>query len=345
MDVRGIVRRAPWGLAVVALLGLSGCLPASVGWVREQLAEVRGRVVRVEQQVGRLHPKVDRLLAQTEQIAARLGVTAERPPDRKLVVDGVAFPAGMAALTPAARQTIDAIVQQAPELREWQVVVVGHTDSMGSQQANYQLGQQRAAAVARYLLDAHGLDPRRVRVSSEGATQPVGDNATATGRLQNRRVELLMYRDQGQVLRDIQDQLLRQGTMELPPAIRPGQRPRQLTEDQRAQLVRTLREVPQVPLAVVTAVRDGESQAFAKELDALFRTAGWAIQDIIVSQQVMRGLGPGLVFVYNSGDEAMFAPAVRLQDVFNAVGIAAQSHPQRGIPQGLLTLVVGPQPQ
>ena len=108
MDVRGIVRRSPWGLAVVALLGLSGCLPASRGWVREQLAEVRNRVVRVEQEVGGLNPKVDRILAQTEQLASRQGGTAEPPPDRRLVVDGAAFPAGMTALTPAAQLTFDA---------------------------------------------------------------------------------------------------------------------------------------------------------------------------------------------------------------------------------------------
>jgi ATP-binding cassette subfamily B protein len=69
MDVSGIVRRSPWGLAVVALLGLSGCLAADRGWVREQLApvqrrvvEVRDRVAVVEQQFGGLAPKVDRIL-------------------------------------------------------------------------------------------------------------------------------------------------------------------------------------------------------------------------------------------------------------------------------------------
>ena len=344
MDGRGIVRRSPWALAVVALLGLSGCLPASRGWVREQLAEVRDQVVRVEQQVEGLNPKVDRILAQTEQLASRLGGTAEPPPDRRLVVDGAAFPAGMTALTPATRQAIDAVVQQAPELREQQVVVVGHTDSTGSQQANYRLGQQRAAAVARYLLDAHGLDPRRVRVSSAGATQPVGDNATATGRQQNRRVELLVYRDQGQVTLEIrQGQLPRR--VELPPDIRQGQLPRQLTEDQRAQLVRTLGAGPHVPLAVMAPARDDESHTFAKELDALFHAAGWATQGVRVSQQAMRGIPPGLLFMYNSGDAATFAQAVRLQDVLNAVGIAAQSRPEKEIPQGLLTLVVGPKPQ
>ena len=344
MDVRGIVRRARWGLAVGALLGLSGCLPASRGWVREQLAEVRNRVVRVEQEVGGLNPKVDRILAQTEQLASRQGGTAEPPPDRRLVVDGAAFPAGIPALTPAARQAIDAVVRQAPELREQQVVVVGHTDSTGSQQANYQLGQQRAGAVARYLLDVHGLDPRRVRVSSAGATQPVGDNATAKGRQQNRRVELLVYREQGQVALEIQQgQQPRRGTVELPPEIRQRQLPRQLTEDQRVQLVRTLRDVPHVPLTVVAPVRDDESQAFAKELDALFNAAGWATQG--VSPQVMHGTPPGLLLVHNSGDAATFAPAVHLQDVFNAAGIAARIRPQKGMPQGLLTLVVGPKPQ
>src|SRR5215216_1628066 len=87
MDGRGIVRRSPWGLAVVALLGLVGCLPASRGWVREQLAEVQDRVVRVEQQVGSLNPKVDRILAQTEQRGQQSTVSSPH-----LAGTGVTFP-------------------------------------------------------------------------------------------------------------------------------------------------------------------------------------------------------------------------------------------------------------
>ena len=74
MDVGGIVGRSPWGPAVLALLWLSGCVPADRGWVREELAlmqgqvaEVRDRVASVEAQFGRLDPKVDRILAQMEQ--------------------------------------------------------------------------------------------------------------------------------------------------------------------------------------------------------------------------------------------------------------------------------------
>jgi len=94
MDGRGIVRRSPWGLAVVALLGLAGCLPASRGWVREQLAPVQGqvaavqdRVVRVEQQVEGLNPKMDRLLAQTEQRGQQSTISSPH-----LAGTGVTFP-------------------------------------------------------------------------------------------------------------------------------------------------------------------------------------------------------------------------------------------------------------
>jgi outer membrane protein OmpA-like peptidoglycan-associated protein len=350
MDVCGNVRRSWWGLAGVALLGLSGCLSADRGWVREQLApvqeqvaEVRERVAVVEQQVGGLDPKVDRLLAQLEQLVSRQPGTAEPSPERRLVVDGAAFGAGTAVPTPAARQAIDAFVQQVPEVRERQVVVVGHTDSMGSQEANYRLGQRRAAAVAHYLLSAHGLDPVRVRVTSAGDTRPVGDNATAEGRQQNRRVELLVYRDQGPVATAIPPrQPPRKWTVELPPDIRQRQQPRQLTEDQRAQLVRTLRDIPRVPLAVVSIFGDGESSSFAKELEALFTAAGWATQG--VTQQTVRGLSPGLTFLSKSGDAATSAPAVRLQNVFNAVGLPAHSRAHESMPPGVLTLVVGPKP-
>jgi hypothetical protein len=86
LDVGGIVRQSPWGLTVAALLGLSGCLPADRGWVREQLApvqgqvaEVRDRVAVVEQQFEHLDPKVDRILAQIEQRQQQSSVSYQHP--------------------------------------------------------------------------------------------------------------------------------------------------------------------------------------------------------------------------------------------------------------------------
>jgi outer membrane protein OmpA-like peptidoglycan-associated protein len=332
LDVGGIVQWSPWGLMVAALLGLSGCVPTDRGWVQEQLAvmqmqmaAVRDRVMLVEQQFGRLGPKLDRILAQTEQLASRQMDPAEPPPDGRLVVDAL-FAAGTTALTLAAQQSIDAFIRQVPRVQERQVVVVGHTDRTGSEEANYRLGQQRAAAVAHYLLDEHRLDPVRVRVTSAGDTRPVADNATAEGRQQNRRVEILVYHDQAQSPTETRQRL-------------PS---RKLTEDQREQLLRTLREDPKVPLAVVSISGDNESYVFAQELDALFDIAGWPTQG--VSQQTVRGIPPGLTFVTKSGDATVFARAARLQDTLHAMGIAAQSSALESMPQGLLMLVVGPKP-
>jgi outer membrane protein OmpA-like peptidoglycan-associated protein len=330
LAVGGIVRRSPWGLAVAALLGLSGCVPADRGWVREelalvqvQMAGVRDRVALVEQQFGRLDPKLDRILVQVEQLASRQMDRPEPPADSRLEVDAT-FAAGTTALTPAARQTIDAFVRQVPRVQERQVVVVGHTDHTGSEEANYRLGQQRAAAVAHYLLDEHGFDPVRVRVASAGDTRPVADNATAEGRERNRRVEILVYRDQAQ----------------LPVETRQRREPRRLTEDQRAELLRTLREDPKVPLTVVSISGDHESYAFAEELDALFDIAGWPTRG--VSQQAVGGVPPGLTFVTNSGDATVSARAARLQDSLHAMGIAARSSALESMPQRSLMLVVGP---
>jgi outer membrane protein OmpA-like peptidoglycan-associated protein len=334
-DAGGIVQWPPWGLAVVALLGLSGCMANDRGWVQEQLAvmqmqmaTVRDRVALVEEQFGRLDPKVDRILAQMEQLASRQMEPAEPPPNGRLLLE-TTFAAGTTALTPAARQSIDAFIRQVPRVQERQVVVVGHTDRTGSEAANYRLGQQRAAAVAHYLLDEHGLDPALVRVTSAGDTRPVADNATAEGRQQNRRVEILVYRDQAQ----------------LPAETRQRQQPqpRQLTEGQREQLLRTLREDPKVPLTVVSISGDNESHAFAEELDRLFDLAGWPTRG--VSQQTVRGVPPGLTFVTKSGDVEVYARAARVQDTLHAMGITAQSSALESMPPGLLMLVVGPKPQ
>jgi outer membrane protein OmpA-like peptidoglycan-associated protein len=350
LDVGGILRRPPWGLAVVALLALSGCVPADRGWVRGelalvqvQMAEVRDRVVTVEQQFSRLDPKVDRILAQVEQLASRRTDLGE-PPDHRLVVNGSTFAAGAAALTPDARQAIDAFIRQVPGLQEQRVVVVGHTDRSGSEKANHRLAQRRAAAVAQYLLKAHRFDPARVRVTSAGGTQPVADNATAEGRQQNRRVEILVYRDQVRPATETrQREPPRKLTMGVPAEVRQRQPPHGLTEDQRKALLRTLQEDPKVPLTVVSISGDGESHAFAQELDALFNTAGWATQGVI--PQTVSGIPPGLTFVTKSGDAAMLAQTVRLQDTLHELGIATHSRAVQSMPQGSLMLIVGPQPR
>jgi OOP family OmpA-OmpF porin len=67
--------------------------------------------------------------------------------------------------------------------------VIGHTDSMGSEEYNQGLSERRAAAVRDYLV-ANGVAADIIDVSGKGETDPVADNATAEGRALNRRVDI-----------------------------------------------------------------------------------------------------------------------------------------------------------
>ncbi len=69
-----------------------------------------------------------------------------------------------------------------------QVEVLGHTDDRGAADYNKSLSDRRAKAVAKVLVDQHGVQQDRVSANGYGEEQPIADNATANGRAKNRRV-------------------------------------------------------------------------------------------------------------------------------------------------------------
>ncbi len=70
------------------------------------------------------------------------------------------------------------------------VSVNGHTDDRGSESGNQKLSEKRAKQVMEYLIKK-GVDPARLNSAGYGESQPIGDNTTAEGRKQNRRVEFI----------------------------------------------------------------------------------------------------------------------------------------------------------
>lgn len=71
------------------------------------------------------------------------------------------------------------------------VNVVGHTDNVGDASYNFDLSQRRAQAVASVLING-GVAPQRIRSVGRGEDQPIASNATASGRSQNRRVDIII---------------------------------------------------------------------------------------------------------------------------------------------------------
>lgn len=87
-----------------------------------------------------------------------------------------------------ALDTVAALLKNDPHL--W-IKVVGHADNHGEDKENLALSEQRASSVAQYM-EQSGVDASRIQVHAFGASQPVAANDTATGRAQNRRVEIIV---------------------------------------------------------------------------------------------------------------------------------------------------------
>ena len=72
------------------------------------------------------------------------------------------------------------------------VLIVGHTDNVGSESFNQNLSENRAGAVTSYLKSL-GISSGRLKLEGKGETQPVASNETEDSRTQNRRVEIAIY--------------------------------------------------------------------------------------------------------------------------------------------------------
>ena len=104
----------------------------------------------------------------------------------------VLFTSGRSELLPAAQLKLNevakALTEQDPESL---MVVEGHTDSQGKADFNQKLSQDRAQSVRDYLV-SRGIAGDRITAAGFGPSRTVGDNATAEGRANNRRVEIVV---------------------------------------------------------------------------------------------------------------------------------------------------------
>ena len=83
----------------------------------------------------------------------------------------------------------EAIAQAMQADAQLSAMIVGHTDSTGTEQYNLGLSQRRAQAVANYFMDG-GIGADRLKMEGRGESEPRASNATKEGRQQNRRVEI-----------------------------------------------------------------------------------------------------------------------------------------------------------
>jgi outer membrane protein OmpA-like peptidoglycan-associated protein len=206
-------------VAAASLLTTQGCI-ATRDWVREQMDPLSGRVSQTESrlnktetQLGSLDGRMGGAEGRLGQFEGKLGQVDAKTEkalnslanlrlERRFVIDmkeGTNFAFNSSNLPASARKEIDGFLS---DLKGDQAamdnavfLVAGHTDNVGSEDYNYELGRRRADAVSRYLVTQKNMDPLRVVSVSYGKSAPLTENNNAQGRAKNRRVEILIYRE------------------------------------------------------------------------------------------------------------------------------------------------------
>jgi len=150
----------------------------------EQQEKIQNASRTTEELTVALREQIDQGLVAVEQREDSVFIT---------VGSGGAFPSGTADLTDEARRILDriALASMSPES---EITVTGHTDDVPISNAqfrdNWDLAAGRAASVVQAIEQTGLIDGDRLSAVSKGEMAPVGDNTTAAGREQNRRIEI-----------------------------------------------------------------------------------------------------------------------------------------------------------
>ncbi|WP_090497256.1 OmpA family protein [Pseudomonas borbori] len=167
------------------------------------LNQERAAKLELERQRLQLALREAKLLSVQEQsnwLEEQIVSLATSETERGLVMTlgDVLFDAGQANLKASANRTVLKLVQFL-QLNPRRVVrIEGYTDSRGDKLENLELSRARAQTVADVLIDL-GIDSKRIEAQGHGESFPVAENASARGRAQNRRVEIVFSDAQGRL--------------------------------------------------------------------------------------------------------------------------------------------------
>lgn len=198
---------------LVALTASTGCVTKKL--FRRNVEETDQRVSGVESAVEANERRISELSTETDDKIASVRGTAEKAVELgsqamtaaeeaqsaaeraargKLIWsvtlsdDRVKFSFDQASIPAEAAAELDALVAKIKAYdKAVYLEVEGHTDNIGSEEYNLQLGEKRAIAVRNYL-NEQGVPLHAISTISYGETRPVADNKTPEGRAQNRRV-------------------------------------------------------------------------------------------------------------------------------------------------------------
>jgi len=105
---------------------------------------------------------------------------------------GILFPFNSTEILPDGKNNLQQLASSLDKYPNSDILIVGHTDSVGTDAYNLDLSQRRAQAASAYL-QSLGVPAARLQTAGKGKTEPIASNDTDEGRQRNRRVEIAIY--------------------------------------------------------------------------------------------------------------------------------------------------------
>jgi len=122
-----------------------------------------------------------------------VGTTTDLPISEPIILKNVFFDTGSANLRSESFTELEKLKQLLLDYPAMEIEISGHTDDVGSDQANQKLSEDRAHAVYDYLI-GHEIQKSRLSYKGFGESQPIGSNESEEGRQENRRTEFVIIR-------------------------------------------------------------------------------------------------------------------------------------------------------
>jgi len=179
------------GLFTVLILALGGIIYYWTSFVQNETSEVM-KIEDIYKQYVSLQentkPKVT-LVRKAKELKNAVEIGRLGDDDN----GEVNFISGKATLTKSAEQKLRRVVDTIQQLDDsTKIKIIGHTDSIGSEEYNIELSLNRAKSVKNFF-NENGIDDERIKTEGKGENSPIANNQTVEGRSANRRVEIYAY--------------------------------------------------------------------------------------------------------------------------------------------------------
>jgi outer membrane protein OmpA-like peptidoglycan-associated protein len=180
---RGAIIGAGTGAAVGGIIGNQTGSTARGAIIGAVVGGAAGAIIghQMDQQAKEIKQNIPG--AVVERVGEGIQVTFE---------SGLLFDYDSDRIKPTAAENLRNLARSLNNYPNTDLVIVGHTDAIGSDEYNADLSQRRSRAAANYLASL-GVNPSRLRTYGRGESEPVAENTSDVGRQKNRRVEVAIF--------------------------------------------------------------------------------------------------------------------------------------------------------